>query len=511
MNPPKIKQSQLIQVFKDLKLHQDEGMCFLLGAGASVTSNIPSGGQLAWRWYEEIKKSLGDDLPAWQKAIGFDESRVAEFYPQIFEQRFKNHPSTGFYYLQDCMKEAEPSVGYSFLAQILAKTQHKFVITTNFDHMVEDAIRTYTDERPLVCGHESLAQYINARSIRPTIIKVHRDLLLNPFNNSNNTAVLDAAWKLTLEPILQHYHLVVIGYGGNDGSLMKYLQDIKRRKGVYWCYRNMSEINDTIRKTLKQADDRLVEISGFDELMLALNSAFDYPKLINPDKLAKSPFVKTALAKAKRYKAQLDKFAEDEVNKSQIASENDGTTREALLKLFDLDEDKAKVWWKIQLKIDEEKDTERKLEMFNNGLLLLPEDPNLFHWYALFLMETRRDYDQAEAFFKKALDLAPNKAKIKSNYAFFLEYIRKDYKQAENFYQKALELDPKNKTINNDYAVFGNYNQEQQPDSQLKNYRMPEAITLAIFSYEKINKCPAQYIIDFSNLIIKHPFILDYY
>lgn len=234
MELTKIKQSQLLQVFTDLQSHQDDGICFLLGAGASVTSNIPTGGTLAKRWYEDVKKSLGDSLKAWQESLdNFDENRLAEFYPQIFEQRFKDHPNSGFHYLQKCMEDAEPSIGYSFLAQVLAKTQHKFVITTNFDHMVEDAIRTYTDERPLVCGHESLAQYINARSIRPTIIKVHRDLLLQPFNNSHNTSILNKAWKRTLEPILQHYHLVVIGYGGNDGSLMNYLQAIERRKGIY--------------------------------------------------------------------------------------------------------------------------------------------------------------------------------------------------------------------------------------------------------------------------------------
>jgi Tfp pilus assembly protein PilF len=451
----KIKQKQLIQVFKDLKHHQDEGMCFLLGAGTSVTSGIPSGGELARRWYEDLKQNLGDGLSAWQQKIeGFDEKRIAEFYPQIFEQRFKDHPSTGFYQLQDCMRDAEPNIGYSFLAQILANTQHKFVITTNFDHMIEDAIRIYTRARPLVCGHESLAPYIKAHSIRPTVIKVHRDLLLDPFNKTDNTSNLDEAWKQTLEPLLQRYYLVVIGYGGNDGSLMNYLQTIQGRKGIYWCFRNIGEINDKIRNTLKYDHDRLVEISGFDEFMLALNEAFNYPMLVNKENLIESELVQIALAKANRYMEQLIKFAEGQAGESKTTKENNDITRHALLKLFDLDEKQATSWWQIQLKIDQETDHERKQQLYEDALRLLPDSSELNCNYAVFLHNIREDYDQAEPCFRKALELAPENANNNRNYALFLHKIRKDYDQAELYYRKAVEFDPENAEFSGSYALF---------------------------------------------------------
>ena len=122
MSIRKIQQADLITVFKDLKDHPGDGCCFLLGAGASVTSGIPSGGVLAQRWYEDLKKNMNtNELDAWHQEISFDASRVAEFYPQIFERRFRDHPNTGYFQLQDSMKDAEPNIGYSFLAQVLAK------------------------------------------------------------------------------------------------------------------------------------------------------------------------------------------------------------------------------------------------------------------------------------------------------------------------------------------------------------------------------------------------------
>ena len=36
-----------------------ERFCFILGAGASVSSNIPSGAQLEYTWLEEMNESPG--------------------------------------------------------------------------------------------------------------------------------------------------------------------------------------------------------------------------------------------------------------------------------------------------------------------------------------------------------------------------------------------------------------------------------------------------------------------
>ncbi|MGJ0484155.1 MAG: hypothetical protein ACR65R_06420 [Methylomicrobium sp.] len=441
----KIKQAQLIRVFKDLQNHHDDGCCFLLGAGASFTSGIPTGGQLAREWYGELKEIMdAGELDAWYREIGFDTDRIAEFYPQIFERRFRDHPATGYYRLQDCMKNAEPGIGYSFLAQILADTQHKFVITTNFDHMVEDAIRTYTAERPLVCGHESLAQYINARSIRPTIIKVHRDLLLQPFNGTQNTQNLDEAWKATLTPILQQYHLVVVAYGGNDGSLMNYLKGIERRKGIYWCCRNEGELNDRIRETLDPGKDCIVEISGFDQLMLELNIAYEYPLLIDRDNLEDSRMVKIALEKAERYCQQLEKLGEKTAEETVIATrEGNVADKEAVLKLFGLGEKTILTpnkWWEIQLKINQEKDADRKLVLYQKALEILPNSAGLSLSYARFLEIIRKDYDQAEAFYCKALELDPNNAATDSNYSGFL--------LAQGRKEKALQGEREDKVLN---------------------------------------------------------------
>ncbi|MFZ2727156.1 MAG: SIR2 family protein [Methylococcaceae bacterium] len=450
--PRYISQNELLQVFSDLKNHNDGGMCFLLGAGASVNSGIPSGSELAREWYNDLKNILLiDDLSIWQQEIGFDEERIAEFYPQIYEKRF-NHPATGFYYLQKRMNTAKPSIGYAVLAHILAETNYKFVVTTNFDYMIEDAIRFYTNERPLICGHESLAEYIDAHSIRPTIIKVHRDLLLKPFNNSENTDKLDESLKKTLEPILQHCHLVVIGYGGNDNSVMNFLKDANYRKGVYWCYRDGDIINNKISNSLNNNDDYLVKIDSFDEFMLALSNKILTSNFFNlfeidEENLQDNKFIKNILIEIESCKNQLKFLAE----KGKINHSNDKNTHEALLKLFGLNNKEEANLEKIKFKINQEQSVYLKQSLYEKSLELLPNNFELICDYAEFLNEIR-NYELASKYYIKALKIDSNNFNINKNYALFLHLYNNNYELADKYYRIALGINDSDNEMNCRYA-----------------------------------------------------------
>lgn len=147
------------------------------------------------------------------------------------------------------MSEKEPSYGYSVLAQILADTPHRVVITTNFDNFVADALSIYTRTFPFVCAHESLTGFLRAVSRHPVVAKIHRDLLLEPINTPEGTATLLPGWIKALTELFKFYTPVVIGYGGNDGSLINFLDSLEPstgtapaiRGGIFWCYRVGSE------------------------------------------------------------------------------------------------------------------------------------------------------------------------------------------------------------------------------------------------------------------------------
>ena len=194
---------------------QNRKFCFILGAGASKSSGIPTGAELAIKWLKEIKEDLDEDLfEAWLEEEDIDKNDPAGFYHQIFAKRFEVDHQGGYDFFEEIMEKAEPSCGYSFLAEIMAQGTHDIVITTNFDSLTEDALFIYTSKKPLVIGHADLAGFINIQLQRPQVIKVHHDLFFSPQNMEDETGHIDEKLERGLQDIFQSYIPIVIGYGG---------------------------------------------------------------------------------------------------------------------------------------------------------------------------------------------------------------------------------------------------------------------------------------------------------
>ena len=447
-----ISQESLFRLLKDsTQKNSSIHFGFILGAGASVKSGIKSGSELARKWYEEIKEDLNEnDFEKWNKDKKINEENLAESYTKIFTKRFEIDFRAGYEELQRYMDKAEPSIGYSFLAQLLSKTSHKFIITTNFDTMVEDALFGLKEAKPLVLGHELLSKYINPTSpTRPTIIKIHRDFLLDPYNTDDTVNELDIPWQKSLEPVLKEHSMIVIGYGGNDDSLMNYLTKIKDRKPIYWCYRDdKSKLSSKIINLLTKKDF-IVQIHGFDKFMLLLNDKLNLGTIIDKEEINNSPIVKNALKYADKYKKQLEELTKDELNIEE---------QKAVEKLLPS-------WYHYELEVQKEKDDEKKEEIYLDGLKAYPNSHELMNNYAVLLKKLNKTND-AETHYKKALEIEPNSALYNVNYALLLEEINKKDK-AEIYYKKALKIEPNNTNYISNYAVLLQVNTK---DSEAESY-----------------------------------------
>lgn len=206
----------------------DSSLLFLLGSGASRQSGIKTGGEMVADWLEMLRKEDPDHETVregrWATAARleiprFDPSDPAASYPQIFARAFRGRRKAGFDYLEAEVAGREPSFGYSVLAQILASTKHKVVVTTNFDNLVVQALSIYTTTTAVVCGHESLAGFVRHHPTRPQVVRVHQDLFYAPRHAAGEVGVLPDEFASALRELFRTNIPVVIGYGGNDGVL----------------------------------------------------------------------------------------------------------------------------------------------------------------------------------------------------------------------------------------------------------------------------------------------------
>ena len=257
-----------------------------MGAGASYKSGIPTGGQLAEKWFGEIKE--GDryskkEIEDWIKDVNIDIKDLAAHYGSIYRKRFETDKASGYEFLVQAMRTAKPTFGHIVLAQVLTKAPGNCVLTTNFDSLIESSIYQYTDKTPLVCGHESLSGYARPSKIHPLIIKIHRDLLLSPKSDPDEINTLDKGWKEPLNNIFSNHIPIVIGYGGNDGSLMTYFEKMNKLSNFFWCGHKGTPPSKRVEKLVEQMDGSYIEIDGFDEMMKELLWIFDEIKPIKEE------------------------------------------------------------------------------------------------------------------------------------------------------------------------------------------------------------------------------------
>ena len=435
----KISLKTFLTHFRKNHKRVDKRFCFVLGAGASKPSGIPTGGELVDIWMQELKESYTDkELKDWQKKKKISLLDLPSNYPEIYDKRFELDKREGFVFLESIIEGKEPSCGYSVLAQILDKSPHKIVITTNFDSLTEDALFIYTQKKPMVIVHESLADYITPFAYRPIIVKIHRDLFFSPKNTPEQTNELEASFKKNLEAIFKHYTPLVIGYGGNDGSLMRFLEELEEIEGgMFWFYwQPGGEPNRRIQTLVEKFKGFGVPIAGFDELMIQIGNELGL-------ELLDKTIVEIAQRRAEIYRQQIE-----HVNKSET---QDVATKEALSGILSRG---AKDWWYYELSASKEKDPNKKDTIYQEGLKQLPESPELSSSYAIFLDDIRKDHDKAEEYFKKAVELDQKNANNLGNYAIFLRKNRTDYDKSEEYFKKAIGLDPKQANNLANYAIF---------------------------------------------------------
>lgn len=438
---------------------EDRPFCWILGSGASIQSGIPTGSALVEEWLRELHKLEDfERLPFDQWATAgnleipnFTYEHASNFYPWVYHRRFRDYKEQGYAFLESAMEKAEPSFGYSVLAQIMATTFHKVAITTNFDNLIADALSIYTRTFPLVCGHESLTGYIRANLRRPLIAKIHRDLLLAPLSNPEEIANLPGEWATALTKILDRFTPIVIGYGGNDGSLMGFLEALSPIEGgIFWCYREGGEIDAKIHNIVERHHGRLVPIAGFDEVMLQLQEKLKLPFLLPQlqrvhDKRVTNYQKQFELLTKTLTKPAASAEAEEARKPARQAAEA------AVERLT-----KEKDWWAWQLKANAESDPQKCEAIYRAALEDFPKSSDLTGNFAVFMQNILKNSDEAERLYRKALELDPNDAIHTGNFAVFMQNVRSNFDEAERLYLRSLELDPNDAFHTYNCAVFMN-------------------------------------------------------
>ncbi|MDO8531419.1 MAG: tetratricopeptide repeat protein [Dehalococcoidia bacterium] len=445
----KMDAEEFVRRIHDSIKRPERRYALFIGAGCSISSGIPDAGTLVKEdWLprlRDLRAPERKDLESWarEQFPGSDLSRMALLYGAVMEKLFLN--------LEERQREVErlcegkfPGFGYAVLANLIAMDEGRFnvVLTTNFDDLAPDALYLYTEARPLVIHHESLASYIRPARMRPLVVKLHGDHRLSPHNTFQETATLPQVIANSVRPLLHDRGLIFIGYGGNDKGIVEMLDALPPAAlplSVFWV--SELEPQGVIRQWLDSRKAIWVQKRDFDELMLLIHDTFKLPR---PDD--------------QRFKSVFDEYGKTyEKLSKRVLSLPETVPGAARLKKAVEKTDASLTGWftyAIQAGRLEKTDPEKAEALYLEGLKKLPDSAPLLGNYAIFLHQIRKDYNKAEEHYRRALAADPNNANTNCNYAIFLKNIRKDYNKAEEHYRRALTADPNLANTNGNYAIF---------------------------------------------------------
>lgn len=275
--------------------NRDTSFAFLLGAGASITSGIPSANDCIWDWKKQIFCSSQKSVPTfidpksdtckniiqkWLDSQGkfppLGDSNEYYFYAekalQIEDDRVK--------YFEHLAQGKQPYIGYKFLCLLNKYGIVKSIWTTNFDGLVERAAHN-AFITPICINLDCADRIYRTESSNELLcISLHGDYKYSSLKNTSKE--LDSQHPTFVAALKRYFNdknLIVIGYSGRDKSLMSALTEAFSEKGsgrIYWCgYGNeISSDVSTLLKTARNANREAfyIDTDGFDKTMLSLVS-----------------------------------------------------------------------------------------------------------------------------------------------------------------------------------------------------------------------------------------------
>ncbi|MDL1981277.1 MAG: SIR2 family protein [Deltaproteobacteria bacterium] len=227
----------------------------LLGAGASMSSGVPSAEACIWQWKKSIfctnnpglEEQVSElSLSAVQNRIG-RWLQVNGFFPIDGQDEYS-------YFIEKCLpitddrrrffdpwiRKARPHVGYRLLCLLAEAELFRSIWTTNFDGLVARAAADF-DLTPIEVGFDCKERAFRQPERNELVcISLHGDYRYDKLKNTKKELqTQEDELRAALISTLKTHSLIVNGYSGRDTSVMDalraaILQEDVRGK-VYWC------------------------------------------------------------------------------------------------------------------------------------------------------------------------------------------------------------------------------------------------------------------------------------
>lgn len=261
-------------------VYENKGVfAVLLGSGLSRSAEIPTGWEITLDLVRRVATAQGveeqSDWAAWYREKTGQEPNYSALLEEIAGSPDERRAILHRYIEPDERDREEgrkvPTKAHHAIAQLVRSGHVRVIVTTNFDRLMENALREQGIEPTVVSSADVLSGAEPLTHSRCYLLKLHGDYKdARILNTDQELSAYPESYDKLLDRIFDEHGLVICGWSGEWDHALRaaFLRAPNRRYPVYWAARGKlgsgaSEL--AIHRSAKE-----IPISGADEFFQTL-------------------------------------------------------------------------------------------------------------------------------------------------------------------------------------------------------------------------------------------------
>jgi len=309
-------------------VHENKGVfALLLGSGLSHASEIPTGWEITLDLIRRVALAQGvEDQPEW--ARWYRETIGQEPNYSVLLNDLASSPEERRAILHSYIEPTEedrdegrkvPTAAHKAVAGLVRSGYVRVIVTTNFDRLMESALRERGVEPTVVASIDALSGAQPLVHSSCYIFKLHGDYKdARILNTDSELSAYPTEYNDLLDRIFDEYGLIVCGWSGEWDHALRaaFLRAPNRRYAVFWAARG--KLGDGAKELVDHRRARVVPIADADTFFTGLRQrveTLEHSRQQNPVSVALLVnSAKRFLAKPE-YRIQLDELFAHETDR----------------------------------------------------------------------------------------------------------------------------------------------------------------------------------------------------
>lgn len=246
----------------------------LLGSGLSRSAGIPTGWEITLDLVRRVALAQGEtdqqDWAAWYKAKLGKQPNYSELIAQLGPSEFERRAILNEY-IEPTEEELQrgrkiPTRAHHAIAEIVRAGMVRVVITTNFDRLLEQALRERGTEPTVVDSVYAIQGAEPPDHAKCYLVKLHGDYKdARILNTDRELSQYATEFTRLLDRIFDDHGLIVCGWSGEwDVALADaIMSNPSRRYSTYWTARG--PIGDIGQRIIAHRRGHVISIADADE------------------------------------------------------------------------------------------------------------------------------------------------------------------------------------------------------------------------------------------------------